>query len=225
MDFDLISKMTAEELKAFLHLRGLKVRVKKEELIARVFVLAENDVAVLKMAQEVQAEIEEDYVSKLQVEGALLTDPMSLIHGWVPLDEGVRSWHMTLYPDIFNFLSFQPSEIKSQDLSDYELSKAYSYYSTGWLNPLRYHPVSDTSSVCFLKSTCRQSQRINDTPLKLWVSLSKMSSKVMKAHCTCMAGIPQTCNHVAAALFRIEAAVRMSLTNPSCTATACEWLP
>ena len=39
-----------------------------------------------------------------------------------------------------------------------------------------------------------------------------------------MAGIAQTCNHVAADLFRIEAAVRMDLTNPSCTATACEWL-
>ena len=103
-------------------------------------------------------------------------------------------------------------------------SKAYSYHSTGWLNPLSYPPVSDTSNVCFLTSTCGQSQRINDAPRKLWVRLSKKSGKVMKAHCICMAGIAQTYNHVAAALFRIEAAVRMDLTNPSCTATACEWL-
>ena len=40
-----------------------------------------------------------------------------------------------------------------------------------------------------------------------------------------MAGLSQTCNHVAAALFRIEAAVRMGLTNPSCTSTSCGWLP
>ena len=85
--------------------------------------------------------------------------------------------------------------------------------------------MSDKSSVCFLKSTCRQSQRINDAPHKLWVCLSKKSGKSMKAHCTCVAGIAQTCSHVAAALFRIEAAVRMGLTNPSCTAAACEWLP
>ena len=106
---------------------------------------------VLKTAQEVQAEIAEDYESKLRVEGALLPDPTALDHGWVPEDEGVRLWPMTLYPDIFNFLSFHPSELKSQDLSDYKLSKAYSYCSTGWLNPLIYHPVSDTSSLSVMQ--------------------------------------------------------------------------
>ena len=40
-----------------------------------------------------------------------------------------------------------------------------------------------------------------------------------------MGGIAQTCNHVTAALFRIEAAIRMGLTNPYCIATVCEWLP
>ena len=77
---------------------------KKEELVARVFVAAENDVPVLKTAQEVQAEIAEKYVSKLRVEDALLPNPMSLVHGWLPEDGGVRFWPMTLYPDIFNFL-------------------------------------------------------------------------------------------------------------------------
>ena len=32
-------------------------------------------------------------------------------------------------------------------------------------------------------------------------------------------------NHVAAAMFRIEAAVRLGLTNPACTSTANQWLP
>ena len=40
-----------------------------------------------------------------------------------------------------------------------------------------------------------------------------------------MAGIGQTCNHVTAAVFKMEAAVRMGLTSPSCATTACEWLP
>ena len=34
-----------------------------------------------------------------------------------------------------------------------------------------------------------------------------------------------TCNHVAAALFRAEAAMRLGLTNLTCTTKACEWLP
>ncbi len=40
-----------------------------------------------------------------------------------------------------------------------------------------------------------------------------------------MAGMSQVCNHVAAAFFRVEAAVRLGLNNPSCTSQACAWLP
>ena len=40
-----------------------------------------------------------------------------------------------------------------------------------------------------------------------------------------MAGLGQPCKHVAAAMYRIEAAVRNGLTNPSCTSTANQWLP
>ena len=40
-----------------------------------------------------------------------------------------------------------------------------------------------------------------------------------------MAGMGKSCNHVAAAMYRIEAAVENRLTNPSCTSTANRWLP
>ena len=40
-----------------------------------------------------------------------------------------------------------------------------------------------------------------------------------------MAGMSETCNHVTAAMFRIEAAIRLGLTNPASTSTAKEWLP
>ena len=49
---------------------------------------------------------------------------------------------MLSYPDIFNFLIFYPSELGSKDLSDYKNSKAYSYYKSGWLQPLQYHNLS-----------------------------------------------------------------------------------
>lgn len=35
----------------------------------------------------------------------------------------------------------------------------------------------------------------------------------------------ETCNHIDALLFRVDAAVTCGLTNPSCTAKTCEWLP
>ena len=40
-----------------------------------------------------------------------------------------------------------------------------------------------------------------------------------------MAGMGETCNHVAAVMYRVEAAVRISLTNPACTSNTNECLP
>ena len=46
-------------------------------------------------------------------------------------------WPVLSYPDILKFLMFYPSELGSKDLSDYKNSKAYSYYKSGWLQPLQ----------------------------------------------------------------------------------------
>ena len=85
--------------------------------------------------------------------------------------------------------------------------------------------ISGNSKYYVLKGQCRPSQRISDIPHKLWVCIVKQSGKIVSSHCICMAGMAQTCNHVATALFRLEASCRLGLTNPSCTLKACEWLP
>ena len=118
---------------------------------------------------------------------------------------------------------FNPSELGSKDLSDYKNSKAYSYYKSSWIQPLMYHNLT-RSNYCIFKSECRRSQSINDTYHKLWLVLEK-SAKIKACHCTCMAGMGQTCNHVASAMYRVEAAVRNGLANPACTSTSNEWLP
>ena len=225
MDLEMISTMKVEELKDFLRLRGLKVTGKKNELIARVFVALENDVPIVKTAEEVEMEMATSYQDKLKLEdGVILPDPFKLENGWLK-EEGIKFWPLRLYPDIFNFLAFHPSELASKDLSDYKTSKAYSYHSQGWVSTLDFHNISGNSKYCVLKGTCRPSQRISDIPHKLWVCIVKQSGNIVSSHCTCMAGMAQTCNHVAAALFRLEASCRLGLTNPSCTSKACEWLP
>ena len=40
-----------------------------------------------------------------------------------------------------------------------------------------------------------------------------------------MVGMGETYNHVAAAIYRVEAAVRIGLTNTTCRSNANEWLP
>ena len=226
MDLERVSSMKVEELKNCLRLRGLKVSGKKEELVARVFAAIENDVPLVKTAQEVEKEIAFDYQQKLNMEeGGIVPDPFRLDSEWLNEEDGINYWSVTLYPDIFAFLQCHPSELANKDLSDYKTSKAYSYYAQGWLLPLQFNNISGGSKYCILKGACRPSQRINDVPHKLWICIQKLSGKSMSSHCTCMAGMIQTCNHVGAALFRIEAASRLGLNSPSCTSQACEWLP
>ena len=60
-------------------------------------------------------------------------------------DEDMKFWWMFLYPDIFNYLMFFSSELGSKDLNDCKNSKAYSYYKSGWLQPLLYHNLTGSN--------------------------------------------------------------------------------
>jgi hypothetical protein len=225
MDYDMVNNMKVEELKCYLRLRGLKISGKKAVLVARTFSAMENNVVPIMTAEEVENEIRQEYQKKLKLNDIDIPDPFKVETNWLSEVEGLIHWPTVLYPDIYNYLMFNPAELASADLSDYKSCKAYSYYKCGWLQQLFYHEITVDSPFCILKAECRKSERINDPFHKLWITFNKMSAKIMSAHCTCMAGLSQTCNHVAAALFRIEAAVRNGLTNPACTSEKSEWLP
>ena len=113
---------------------------------------------------------------------------------------------------------FYPIKLGSKDLSDYKNSKAYSYYKSGWLQPLQYHNRSK-SKYCIIRGECRKPQSIKDPFHKLWIIIKK-AAKIRTCHCTCMDGMEETCNHIAATMYRVEAGVRIGLTNPTCTSNA-----
>ena len=90
MDINILSTMKVEDLK---NLSDWKERVtgKKGELVERVFIAMENDVPVLKTAEEVQREISEDSMKKLTaVDGVIIPDPFSLTTGWLDEEAAVR---------------------------------------------------------------------------------------------------------------------------------------
>lgn len=66
------------------------------------------------------------------------------------------------------------------------------------------------------------SYRTTEEPHHPWVAVAK-SGKVVAGHCTCMAGLGETCSHVAAILCKVEAAVRQELTHTTPTNLPCEW--
>ena len=131
-------------------------------------------------------------------------------------------WPMLLYPDIFNYLMFYPMQ-RSTTLSGCKNLESYNYFKSVWLWPLYFHKLSGRK-FCIFKGECRRSQRMKEINHKLWIIMEK-SGNVRSCHCTYVASMDQSCNHVADPMYRIEAAVRNGLTNSSCTSTANQWLP
>ena len=172
---------------------------------------------------EVKADLKTEYLAKLKIDDRNIPDPFKISHGWMNEEEGMKFWPMVLYPNIFNYLMFFPSELGSKDLNDFKSSKAYSYHKSGWLQPLLYHNLTG-SNFCILKGECRKYQSVNDPFHKLWIILEK-STKICSGHGTCMVGMGEMCIHVAGAMSRVEAAVCTGLTNSSCTSSGNEWLP
>ena len=178
----MIEKLNMEELKNYLKIRGLKVTGRKKELVARVFNAQENDVKPVKTAVEVEAVLKNEYSKKLVVDDRKIPDPFKIPHGWQTEEEGIVFWPMILYPDIFSYLVFNPSELGSNNLSDYKNCKAYSYYMSGWLQPLMYHNLTG-SKFCIFKGECRHSQSINNTFHKFWL-IAEKTGKIPACHCT-----------------------------------------
>lgn len=68
----------------------------------------------------------------------------------------------------------------------------------------------------------KHSQKLRAPPLRPWV-IAQKDGVVLAAHCTCMAGLGETCSHVGAVLFAIKAAV-MLRESKTVTESPAYWL-
>ena len=110
---------------------------------------------ILQTAEEAKIEVEVVCDHKLKVLDEILPDPVHFKGGWLSEEESVKYWSIKLYPDILTSWHFAPVSFLSKDLSDYNTSKAYSYYSKSWFSPLKYHSIRRQSKLCIF------SQRAN----------------------------------------------------------------
>ena len=97
----------------------------------------------VKTAVEVETVLQYEYSKKLVADGRkIYLDPFrSRSHGWQTKEEGMVFWPIIPYCDIFSCFVFNPSELGSNDLSDYK-NCYFSYYMSGWLQPLMYHKLN-----------------------------------------------------------------------------------
>ena len=75
-----------------------------------------------------------------------------------------------------------------------------------------------------LKVLPSQRQGIKTKLYGVWVCLHKHHGWALTGNCTCMAGLGSACSHVAAVLFKLEAAVHFELNKPTAsTSMLCSW--
>ncbi|KAL3880359.1 hypothetical protein ACJMK2_032603 [Sinanodonta woodiana] len=106
------------------------------------------------------------------------------------------------FGDIIMYLVNGTSAYTLEQFKSYKSLEAYNYVVSGWVDHVNtYKPECCANVIVTAKFS--HSQRLNAKPLEPWIIASPQGT-VLSAHCTCMAGLGESCSHVAALLFYIE---------------------
>jgi len=110
------------------------------------------------------------------------------------------------YPDIVNYLVNTVSAYTLNDMKAYKSLESYNQMVCGWVKEIGLITFGQN---CLVSARVRHSQRMNETPLHPWL-IAEKGGNVLTAHCNCMAGLGESCSHVGALLFAIEASVKLT---------------
>ena len=229
-NLETFQRWDVKALKAFLKKRNLPLLGNKSVLVARCFSAQELNIPVALSATEQKQRLDLEYQNLLITDDEhRLPDPFyELTDGWQNEQSSLANWPPTLIQDISVYLNKHDTvtgkvSLTKRLLSDYKEQKAYSYFQSKFIFEVLYHPIKQESSYCFMKCKCQPSQRIKDVPHDLCILLRKHTGDIVSAYCTCFAGLGQTCNHIAALLFRVDHAWKNGECQISCTSQPCTW--
>ncbi|XP_035981353.1 uncharacterized protein LOC118556891 [Fundulus heteroclitus] len=130
-----------------------------------------------------------------------------------PYELAAKAWTAdpSLFPpttnmDIIFYLVNGVSAYTLEEFRNYKSLEAHGLFTNGWVQDLySFQPEGCTNTVVTAK--VMHSQRLREAPLNPW-AIIESSGAISSAHCTCMAGIGESCTHVAAMLFKLEVIVR-----------------
>ena len=131
----------------------------------------------------------DEFISKLQLTtGEYLPNPATLPNEEWSLN--LKLWPALEFPHVHLYLINTPSEYTHEKKRAYKSLDAYNYVVCGHVHRVKYHPISKSSSYCFLKADVLPSQRQGDkTKLyEAWICVDKKTADILTAYCTCMAG-------------------------------------
>ena len=108
-----------------------------------------------------------------------------------------------------------------EEVKNYKSLQSYKYFTSGWVLDTKWKRYEKERTVLIMGKV-KHSYAASKPPLQPWV-LIKYSGTVLVAHCTCMAGLAETCSHVGAILHWIETAVRIQHST-FCTSKENQWI-
>ena len=132
-------------------------------------------------------------------------------------------WPLLEWPEVYNYLLDTPGVFTKESMKNRKSLEAYNQFVSGWFRTVYAYKKEGKSNMILLKAEITPSQRLNERLHQAWVALTVNEATVIAAHCSCMADLDESCSHIAALLFKIEAAVRSGFTRRSCTEEACSW--
>ena len=101
------------------------------------------------------------------------------------------------YLDAYHYLIFTTSFKTKEEVWNYKSLDAYKYFIDGWVLEASWTSYSD---VILLAGKVKHSYAASLSPLRPWVAIRK-NGIVECDHCTCMAGLAETCSHIAGMLY------------------------
>ncbi|XP_013382110.1 uncharacterized protein LOC106152913 [Lingula anatina] len=150
--------------------------------------------------QSLPADVRERYDEKTKEIGV---DPYTVSSKDCSTDKA--SWQEVNLVDVIHFLIFQRSAYTKEELRNYKALEAYKFFQDGWIKDMRHIEINGSH---LIKSKVHHSLRIREKPLEPWVII-KGEGSIECAHCTCMAGLGESCSHIAAMLFALETWTRI----------------
>ena len=160
-----------------------------------------DDNSALNLCETVEAS--KHYSEKIALIGGC--DPYSIKKN--DLSDDINVYPGITYLDIVNYLLFTQSAYKSDELRNYKSLAAYNQFVSGWIREIHCKVFKKLGKTLVIAKVMH-SQRLNGTPLKPWV-ICETEGKILACHCNCMAGLGESCSHVGAILFDVDAVKRM----------------
>eukprot|EP00112_Aurelia_sp_Birch-Aquarium-sp1_P018060 Seg4256.2 transcript_id=Seg4256.2/GoldUCD/mRNA.D3Y31 product="hypothetical protein" protein_id=Seg4256.2/GoldUCD/D3Y31 len=174
--------------------------------------------------ERLEPEERKQYLSKLTLKsGEQLPDPLALECGW---NDNISNLPDLSWRDVTEYLLDSPSVYTKESIKAYKSLEAYNYFTCGHVQDCFHHNISKESEFCYIKSEVLPSQRQGQktTLYKAWVCLHEKDGWILTGNCTCMAGLGSACSHIAALLFKLEAAVHYNLNEQTAsTSQLCAW--